>query len=70
MLVLADLEGCSYQSVFGADYNMKGGYGSLIFVVLEHARERASSSWSVFESGRIGRALETFVCADLWECSS
>ena len=27
MLVLADLEGCSYQSVFGADYNIKGGYG-------------------------------------------
>ena len=27
MLVLAALEGCSYQSVFGADYNIKGGYG-------------------------------------------
>ena len=27
MLVLADLEGCSYQLVFGADYNIKGGDG-------------------------------------------
>ena len=27
MLVLADLEGCSYQLVFGADYNTKGGDG-------------------------------------------
>ena len=25
--VLADPEGCSYQLVFGADYNIKGGDG-------------------------------------------